>query len=163
MARHKNFLKKEDLMMVNHNFSNKIISENVFKFSDKDEREILKVFLLNQFHQIFFELFNNQLKSDACNFSMECYAMDSKIIQLVIKSIVDTKEYTLEGISYHTHIPYDIIFDAACGINNQFSVTLWIRIVNLFMQVRPDIGNILLDRLLEIKNKNSDIFSSLLE
>lgn len=90
------------------------------KFSEKNERKILKAFLVRRLHQLFCELFHSKIKDDQNNSSMECYTMDSKIIQLLIQGIVDTGEYTLEGIAYHTHIPFDVIYDAACGINNQF-------------------------------------------
>lgn len=89
--------------------------------------------------------------------------MDSKIIQLLIQSIVETGEYTLEGIAYHTRIPVEIIYDAASGINNQISITPWARIVDLYMQVKPDIAKVLSEKLLEIKSKNSAAFSLLLK
>jgi hypothetical protein len=92
---------------------------------------------------------------------MECYEMDSRIIQLLIQDIVNTGEYTLEGIAYHTHIPFDVIYDAACGITNEFSITLWSKITNLYLEVRPDIVKILINKLIEMKN-NSSSFSELL-
>lgn len=88
--------------------------------------------------------------------------MDSKIIQLLIKSIVETEEYTLEGIAYHTRIPFDVIYDAACGISNQFSITPWARVVDLYLKVKPDITQMLVKKLLEIMNQSSGGFSSLL-
>lgn len=88
--------------------------------------------------------------------------MDSKIIQLLIKSIVETEEYTLEGIAHYTHIPFDVIYDAACGIKNQFSITPWARVVGLYLKVNPDITQILAKKLLEILNQNTGGCSSLL-
>ena len=88
--------------------------------------------------------------------------MDNKIMQLLIQGIIETGEYTLEGIAYHTHIPLDIIYDIACGISNQFSITPWIKIVNLYMQVQPNIAIALNDKLLKIQNKNDAAFSLLL-
>lgn len=35
--------------------------------------------------------------------------MDRKIIQMLIHDILAAGEYTLEGIAYYTHIPYDVI------------------------------------------------------
>lgn len=135
---------------------------NSLKFSAKNKRKILKAFLLGRLHQLFCELFQPNMHYKRNNSSMECYTVDSKIIQLLIQGIVETGEYTLEGIAYYTHIPFDVIFDAACGISSQFSITSWARVVNLYIQVKPDVTQLLIDTLLEIKDKNKAAISSLL-
>ena len=76
--------------------------------------------------------------------------MDSRIIQLLIHGIVDTGEYTLEGIAYQTHIPFDIIYDAACGISNEFSITTWTTLVELYLEVKPDVNQLFIDKLVAI-------------
>lgn len=124
------------------------------KFYNQNKRKILKIFLLNQLHQLFYEIFQNKIQTEKTNFSMECYTVDSKIIQFLIQGIIETGEYTLEGIAYHTRIPFDIIFDAACGISNQLSITPWARIATLYIQAYPEIAKILSNQLLEIKDKN---------
>ncbi|MHB1947206.1 MAG: hypothetical protein ACYCQI_03725 [Gammaproteobacteria bacterium] len=132
------------------------------KFSAKNERKLLKAFLVGHLQKLFCDLFQNKIKAIHNNSSMECYTMDSKIIQLLIQGIVETGEYTLEGIAYYTRIPFDVIYDAACGISNQFSITPWVRIVDLYTQVRPEVVHVLIDKLLQIKDKNHSAFSSLL-
>ncbi len=146
-----------DKRVLNNKFDSSIL-----KFSIRNERKILKAFLLGRLHHLFRELFQVDMFGEKNNYSLECYAMDSKIIQLLLKGIVETGEYTLEGIAYHTHIPFDVIYDAACGISDQFSITPWARVADLYMQVKPEIANVLIERLLEIKNKNHAAFSSLL-
>jgi len=132
------------------------------KLSVKNERKILKAFLLGHLHHLFYELLNKKLQPNYNNYSMECYDMDNRVIQFLIQSIIETGEYTLEGIAFHTRIPFDVIYDAACGIPNQFSITPWARIVALYLQVKPDVAQLSIDRLLEIKDKNPTAFSSLL-
>lgn len=88
--------------------------------------------------------------------------MDSKIIQHLIKDIVETGEYSLEGIAFHTRIPFDVIYDATCGNCNQFSVTLWARIVDLYIQVKPDVALVLIKKLIELNEKSSSSVSLLL-
>jgi hypothetical protein len=88
--------------------------------------------------------------------------MDSKIIQFLIQGIIETGEYTLEGVAHYTRIPFDVIFDAACGNNNQLSITPWARIVDLYMQVKPDVTQLLFNKLIEIKDKNHFALSLLL-
>ena len=132
------------------------------KFSAKNERKILKAFLLGRLQTLFCDLFHTKIQCNQNNSSMECYAMDSKIIQILIQGIVETGEYTLEGIAYYTRIPFDVIYEAACGINKQFSITTWIRVVDLYIQVKPDVVQVIIDKLLEIKNKNHAALLSLL-
>lgn len=139
-----------------------VIPTFITKFSPKNERKILKAFLLARLHQLFCELFQNKMQCNQNNSSMECYTMDSKIIQLLIQGIVETGEYTLEGIAFYTRIPFDVIYDAACGISNQFSITPWARVVDLYIQVKPDVTQVLITKLIEIKGKNRGAISSLL-
>lgn len=123
---------------------------------------LLKAFLLGYLHQLFCELFQQKIEFEEDHSLLRCYAMDSKIIRLLIQGIVETGDYTLEGIAYHTHIPVDIIYDAAYGMNNELSITPWSRIVDLYIQVKPEIAEVLVDKLVEIKNQNDAAFSLLL-
>ena len=138
------------------------VGDAILKFSAKNERKILKIFLLARLQKLFCELFQHKIQCNQDNFSMGCYTMDSRIIQLLLQGIVDTGEYTLEGIAYYTRIPFDVIYDAACGISNQFSITPWVKVVDLYTQVKPDVTEVLINKLIEIKNKNSSAFSLLL-
>jgi hypothetical protein len=131
-------------------------------FTFKDGRKVLKALLLGQLHHLFSEIFQDKIQFYQNNSSMECYTMDRKIIQLLISGIVESGEYTLEGIAYQTRLPFDIIFDAACGNSNQMSITPWARIVDLYIQVNPEISSVLFERLLELKNNNRAGVSSLL-
>lgn len=134
----------------------------ILNFIQKNKRKLLKIFLLKYLYQLFYKLFDKKIESNLNYISVECYAMDSKIIQFLINEIIESGEYNLEGIAYHTRIPYDIIHDAACGINNQFSITPWAKVVDLYLKIKPDIEQMLVDNLLEIKNKNHFAFSTLL-
>jgi len=140
------------------------INDNHFTLTSslKNERQLLKAFLLGRLQRLFSEIFYNKIQLSQHNSSVECYTMDSKIIQFLIHGIIETGQYTLEGISYYTHIPLDVIYDAACGISKQFSITPWAKIVDLYIQVKPDVEQIFIDKLLETKNKNCAAFSLLL-
>lgn len=121
----------------------------------KNERKLLKALLLGRLDKLFGELFHNKIQYN--NNSMECYAVDSKIIQILISDIVETGEYTLEGIANHTRIPFDIIFEAACGRNQEFSITPWAKIVDLYIQVKPEVAKILFDKFLLQNNNCSNL------
>lgn len=140
-----------------------IIYMPVLKIPKKCERKVLKVFLLGWLQKLFRELFKNKMNYYQNHSAMEFYHMDSKIIQFLIQGIIDSEEYTLEGIAFETRIPFDVIYDAACGINNQISITPWAKLVDLYMQVNPAISQVLIEKLLlEVKNNNQKGFSSLL-
>lgn len=135
--------------------------KSIVRFPKINERKILKIFLIGWLHKVFSKSIKNKMVYNP-NSSMECYAMDTKIIQFLIQGIIETEEYTLEGIAFHTRIPFDVIYEAACGINKEMSITPWAKLVDLYMQVKPEINQVLVEMLLEAKNKNLKGFSSLL-
>ena len=142
--------------------SRKHVFNSTLKFSSQNERKILKAFLLGHLHQLFCKLFHSKIQQYKTDSSMECYTVDNKIIQILIQGIVETGEYTLEGIAHVTRIPFDVIFDASCGNSNQFSITPWSRIVDLYTQVKPEIAQLLFNKLLELRDKNHLALSLLL-
>ena len=156
---------KNNFKNVAHDGINYLQNENklAVKSFMKNERKLLKVFLLGRLYQIFCELFQNKIQDSQYFFPTECYKMDSKVIQVLIQCIISTGEYTLEGIAHYTHIPFDVIYEAACGINKQFSIIPWSKITDLYLQVNPHIEQVLIDKLLEIKNKSCSAFSLLLK
>jgi hypothetical protein len=135
------------------------------QFGMKMERKLLQGLILLQAHHLFHALFfqEKMLQIDPNVFShTECYSMDQKIIQLVIRGILESGQYTLEGIAYYTRIPFDIILDAACGHQRELSMTAWSRIVGLYMQVRPDVSKLLLKKLLQLESEDQITMSMLL-
>lgn len=128
------------------------------KSLSKDERKLLKVFLVTRLQNFFCNLYHKNFQfylGKNFELTMECFEMDRKIIEILIGEIVATGEYTLEGIATYTKMPLDIIVDTACGTSNQLSVTPWTRIVDLYMQVKPDISKTFHEKLvaaLEIDN-----------
>lgn len=138
------------------------LEEDFLKYSIRNERQILKAILLGRLNRLFSEIFQTEINMYLNHLSTECYAVDNKIIQLLIRGIVETGEYSLEGIAHSTRIPLDIIIDAACGKNNQFSITTWTRIVELYMQVKPEITQILFKKIQELRINNLNSFTELL-
>lgn len=134
----------------------------ILKSFNRSERKLLKVFLMSNLYKLFYDLFRKKIQYDFgkdFDFTMECYAVDGKIIQVLIQEIVETREYTLEGIAGYTRIPLDVIVDVVCGNSSQLSITLWARIVDLYMQVKPEISKYFFDKLAEVKDKNHLSFS----
>ncbi len=124
----------------------------------KMERKILRAFLLAYLYQTVCEQLVEKGQEEN-NYFMESYIMDSTVVRFLIQSILETNEYTLEGIARYTRIPFDIIFEAACGIKNQVSIGTSVKIMNLFLQVKPDMMQHLVKKLLTFKEKNPALFS----
>ena len=132
------------------------------KFSQKNERSFLKAILLNRIHHFLYDQFDRCIRGNKKNNTpLESYVMDNKIFQLLVQGIVETEQYTLEGIAFYTNIPFDVIYDAACGITNHLSVTAWSKVVDLYLQVKPDVARVLFDRLQFMVEKNHLSISSL--
>lgn len=129
-----------------------------FNLRTKNERELLKAVLLS--------ILQNFLQETSINshsfHHKESYEMDKQIMSALIFSILETGDYTLEGIAYETRIPLDVLHDAIQGHTNELSITPWSRIVALFFKVRPDIAQILVNKLLHTLDKGKNIFSALL-
>ena len=133
------------------------------KYSVKNERNFFKAIILSQIHRFLYDLFDRSiLTNKKNNSSMESYVMDSKILQLLLQGIVETGEYTLEGIAFYTNIPFDVIYDAACGISYHLSVTAWAKVVDLYLQVKPEIAQVLNVRLQVMVEKKHLSISSLI-
>lgn len=95
-------------------------------------------------------------------FQKESYAMDQQIMKLIIQGILDTGNYTLEGIAYDTNIPFDVIYEAALGHTRELSITPWSRIIALFFNARPDIAQLLINKLLHALGKERGVLNALL-
>lgn len=110
---------------------------------------LFKGLLVHQLHKVLLNKFIEADLAENCysDPTMECYMIDKKIMQQVIREILETGDYTLEGVAYHTKIPLDVILDVACGNQIQFSITLWVRLVDLYIQVKPEALKILLEKL----------------
>ena len=113
--------------------------------------QFIKAALLSQLHKVLNELAMEEIHLYSSE--METYDMDSKIVQMVIHTLVDSGEYTLEGIAYHTRIPHDVIYDAAYGKISNFSITTWVRVIDMYIQIKPEVLQLLFEKLLERNNE----------
>lgn len=130
------------------------------KLTTKQERTLLKIFFLRHFYEFLNQHFQHQLLCDPFNKEsqpMERYVMDSRIIQYVISEIIQSDEYTLEGIANYTRVPLDVIIDAACGNIAYPSATVLMGIIGLYIQVKPDLFRELTKKLLATNDENGDL------
>lgn len=132
-------------------------------FTPTNERKMLNAFLLSRLHEALLEtLCAKQTSNHDQITSEENLAMDNQILQLILKGIIETGEYTLEGVAHYARIPFDIIYDIACGINIPISITTWTKIASIYTQVRPEIATVLFKKIADMQEKSNMPLSSLL-
>lgn len=116
----------------------------------KKRNYLLKIFLLWYSHQFLCQnkkslIFNDiSFKSTSV---MELYMLDNKVIRVVIEEIIETGEYTLEGIANYSRLPIDVFIDIMCENHISPSLTLWSKVISLYVQVKPEIVKYLFDTL----------------
>ena len=69
----------------------------------------------------------------------ESDVLETKFINFLIKDILSTEEYSLEGIAYYTQIPEDVVCDVISGKNETPSLQLSQKIIDLHRSVRPEL------------------------
>lgn len=126
------------------------------------ERNLIKAVLFMYFYQHVHGNYEAGKERGLMGSTLECYTMDTKLIQYLIREILATGNYTLEGIALYTHIPFDVILDAATGRTQHLFVTSWMKIVELYTQVKPDVVRVLLEKILEMCEKDPRALEALL-
>jgi hypothetical protein len=91
---------------------------------------------------------------------MELYTMDNKIFRAVIEEIIETGEYTLEGIAYYARMPLDLFVDLMCEKNISPSITLWSIVISLYVQVKPEFAKYLFNTLTSEECVKHNLMSS---
>ena len=134
----------------------KRLYSSILGLSEKIERQFLKVYFFCEIRKLIYDFHCIRIQYEFANenhATMEYCLMDRKIIQLIIREILETEEYTLEGIAYYARVPLDVIIDAVCGKNCNLSITFWGRIIELYVQVKPDISNMIMSKISDSAKK----------
>lgn len=129
------------------------------KLTAKTERSLLKVALLCLI-QNFLQEMTPHTKH---NFSDRAETMDNPLLQTLITATVESGEYTLEGIAYYARVPVDALVDAISGTHSSLSIKPWTRIAALFLHARPDIADIIINRLLHSLKTGRLVLTQLLD
>jgi len=110
--------------------------------SSQQEKQLLNAFLLWYVYRYFHASYQEQSQHDGIQYSdqiMENYEMDGRIIRFMMSEMIEAGDYTLEGMANYAKIPLDSLIDLACGNNAAPSITLWTKIIGLYMQSRPNL------------------------
>ena len=131
----------------------------------KEERILLEAELFTRIHEELKELFREQQKNYfrllKLSKEQEDIMLESKFAHLIVKDILATGEYNLQGIAYYTDTYEDVIEELIDGRNTNPSATLLKRLINLHRSVRRDLYNLVVKKLLANiqNNKQSEFFA----
>lgn len=105
------------------------------------EKILLEVKLMTRLCHELTEIFKSRYKEyqKLIKFNHEENMKGIKFIQEVLRDILATKEYTLAGIAAYTHIPEDVLYDVAAGVNLNPTFESCRKILELHISVRRDL------------------------
>ncbi len=116
---------------------------NGFNKYSKSERILLEAGLFscvcNQLKELFKEQYSEYFRVMKFTIEMENAMIDTNFVCLVIKDILSTNEYNLEGIAYYTNVHEDIIYDIVTGQNKNPSAMVLQKVIDLHRSVRPNL------------------------
>jgi hypothetical protein len=78
---------------------------------------------------------------------METEMLEANFTRLVIKDILQTREYTVEGLAQYTGIHEDVIHEVMCGRNTNPSAVLLQRAIDLHRMVRRDLYQAIIQKV----------------
>ncbi len=117
----------------------------------KKEKLILEAEL---FVQICLELknhhrmqFKNYFRLIKLTLEMEDSMLENNFAQLIIKDILLTEQYTLEGIARYTDTPEDFIYEVITSSHTSPSLSILRKLIELHKSVRPDIYEEILKKI----------------
>lgn len=127
-----------------------LIRINAAKLS-KEECILLEAELFVRICEELKEVFRKQHK-DYFRFmkfslNMENTMLESNFIRLIIKDIMSTGEYTLQGIACYTDTHEDIIHELAAGLNTKPLATCLWKTIELHRSVRPELYNAIVKKV----------------
>ena len=102
-------------------------------------------FLKKQFreqYKTYFKLMNFTIE-------MEKAMLEAHFMQLIIRDILMTGDYNLQGIAYYTNIPEDVICEVAEGRNTNPSALFLQKVLFLHREVRRDLYQTLIKKIIE--------------
>ena len=79
--------------------------------------------------------------------TMEHRMLETNFVRLIIKDILATEEYNLEGIACYTDTPEDVVQEVIDGRNTSPSATLLRRSIDLHRLVRRDLYHTIIKKV----------------
>ncbi len=81
--------------------------------------------------------------------------VETQLLSEIIKDILKSGQYSIEGIAYYTNAPEEIIYDIASGLNTNPSALLLRKILGLHRSIFPDIYKKITDKILRKEDEEN--------
>lgn len=114
----------------------------------------LFIFICDNLKEIFREQQKNYFRLMKLTREMEDAMLEDAFIMLLIKDILSTNEYTLEGIARYTDTHLDVIQDILSGRNLSPSAKFFRKIIELHRTVRSGIYQMIIKKFTEVRELN---------
>ena len=89
----------------------------------------------------------NNFQSLQVNLIKENTMLESNLMRQLINDILSSETYDIRGIAYYTDTPEDVIHDVVMGNNQNPSLLLTRRLIDLHRSVRPEIYRAIADKI----------------
>lgn len=118
----------------------KLIKIDTHKFT-KEELIVIETELFARLYDELFAFYKNkhidQFNMMRFSLDMDATMLEKNFLRFIINDILESSEYSLEGIACYTQTPEDVICDILAGINNNPSLFLSKKIIDLHRSIRP--------------------------
>jgi len=129
-----------------------IMGLNKNKNSSIKERLILETIVFKHLCGELKKHFMNEL--DGCNknlIKMEMDMADGVMIHKLVNDLLLNNDYSISGLACYTGYPEEVIYDLAAGINNNPTIALSNKIIELHFLSRRDLYISVLENLIKSK------------
>lgn len=128
-----------------------LMSINIAKLS-KQELIILEAELFIRIWEELRETLRKQHKDYFCLIKLtkerESFMLETSFVTSIIKDILASQEYTLQGIAEYTDFHEDILIDVISGRNIFPSSIFLKRVIELHRSVRPDLYKKIMEKII---------------
>ncbi len=99
----------------------------------------LKIFFREQYKN-YFRILKFTLEKENC-------MLETDFFRLILKDILSSEEYSLEGIAYYAYTHVDILQEIYSGRNTNPSANLLRRVIEIHHSVRRDLYNMIMKKV----------------
>src|SRR3990167_812769 len=118
----------------------------------KEEYMFLEMELFTKLYEAFREYARQQYKDYfslmRLDFKQEETMLDFSLSRLLVKDILSTEEYTIEGVAYYTNVPVEIVEEVVLGNNTNPSALFIRKMMELHRLVRPMLYQCMMKKVL---------------
>lgn len=112
----------------------------------KKEKLLLEIVFFKYLHE---ELQYSFSSTKRKNKRTEKSMLNGNVIRVLINDLLTSEEYSIEGLANYTGYSEDVIYDVAAGINDQPTLALSTKIIELHSVARQDIYNTLITKVIK--------------